>query len=108
MNLLIIGMKGCVLGIDKATGERVWETHLKSSAFVNVYVEPDRIVASTRGEMWCLEPDSGRIIWHNRMKGMGYGMVPFGYDPANQIVLAAQIHAQQQAAVAATGGGAAG
>ena len=104
MELLIIGMKGRVLGIDKANGDRAWETHLKSSGFVNVSVESDRVYASTRGELFCLEAGSGRLVWHNRMKGLGYGMVCFGSDPANQAIQAAQLAAQQQAAAAAAGG----
>ena len=29
MEVLIIGMKGRVLGINRANGDRVWETHLR-------------------------------------------------------------------------------
>ncbi len=108
MDMLIIGMKGRVLGVNRATGDRVWETHLKSSGFVNVYVEADRVYASTRGELFCLDPRSGQQLWHNKLKGLGYGMLCFGWDPANQVVQAAHLAEQQQAAAATGGATAAG
>jgi len=106
MSLLVIGMKGRVLGLNRTNGDRMWETRLKGAGFVNVYVERDRVYAATRGELYSLDPRSGNILWHNRMKGLGYGMVSFGFDPANQTVQAAHIAAQQQAAAAAGGGSA--
>lgn len=107
MENIIIGMKGRVLGVNKANGERMWETHLKSSGFVNVYVESDRVYASTRGELFCLEARSGQLLWHNKMKGLGYGTVCFGWDPANQAAQSAHLAAQQQAAAGAGAGAAA-
>lgn len=104
MKLLIIGMKGRVLGINRKSGSRVWETHLKGAGFVNVYIEDEQIYAATRGELFCLEPNGGRIVWHNNMKGLGYGMVSFGWDPANQTVMAAQLEAERQAAAASSAG----
>ena len=101
MSLLVVGVKGRVLGINRANGDRMWETQLKGYGIVNVYVEPDRIYAATRGELYSLDPRSGNILWRNKMKGLGYGMLCFGYDPANQAVQAAVIAAQQQGAAAA-------
>lgn len=105
MSLLVVGVKGRVVGIDRTSGDRMWETPLKGAGFVNVYAEPDRIFAATRGELYCLDPWSGDILWHNKMKGLGYGLVSFGYDPVNQTVQGALIAAQQQAAAAAGAGG---
>ena len=104
MQILIVGMKGRVLGIDKVTGDRVWETHLKSSGFVNMYIESDRVYASTRGELFCLDLPTGILRWSNKMKGLGYGMLCFGWDPSNQAAHAAQLEAEQQQAAAASGG----
>jgi len=102
VSMVIIGMKGRVLGVNKTNGDRMWETHLKSSGFVNVYVDSDRVYASTRGELFCLDAQSGRLLWHNKMKGLGYGMVSFGWDPSNQAAQSAHLAAQQQAAAASS------
>lgn len=106
MEMLIIGMKGRVLGIDKRSGQQVWETRLKGAGFVNLSVDADQVYAATRGELYCLEPRSGQVLWHNPMKGLGYGMVCFGFDSSNQAAHVAQIIAQQRQAAAGGAGGA--
>lgn len=42
MRLLHIGVKGRVIAIDKARGDRVWETRLKGAQFTNLYQEGNR------------------------------------------------------------------
>jgi hypothetical protein len=37
----------------------------------------NRIFAGAAGEVFCLEPSWGKIIWRNRLKGLGMGVVSF-------------------------------
>ncbi len=73
-DLLFIGIKGSVIALDRATGAQIWTTHLKSSDFVNVVFDAGRIYATTSGEVFCLEPLTGNAVWHNPLKGFGWGL----------------------------------
>jgi outer membrane protein assembly factor BamB len=99
-SLIFVGIQGCVVALDKSTGEEVWRTELAGSDFVNVAVEDAYIYAATRGEVFCLTPTSGEIRWHNTMKGLGRGLVSFGL-PCGQNTALAEKWERDQAAAAA-------
>jgi outer membrane protein assembly factor BamB len=48
---------------------------LKGSDFVNVILDNDRLIATTRGEAFCLDPQSGVLVWHNPLPGQGRGLI---------------------------------
>ena len=73
-DLVFIGIRGSVVALYRATGAEAWTTHLKGANFVNVVVEPDRILAAAQGEIFCLAPYTGEVLWHNRLKGYGMGL----------------------------------
>jgi outer membrane protein assembly factor BamB len=73
-DLVFIGIRGSVIALNGATGERVWATHLKGSDFVNVVPEDGAIFASCYGEIFCLDPLTGGALWHNPLKGFGRGL----------------------------------
>jgi outer membrane protein assembly factor BamB len=73
-SLVFIGIKGTVVALDRATGQRVWATHLKGSDFVNVVLEDGALLASCYGEIFCLAPLTGEALWHNPLKGFGTGL----------------------------------
>ena len=79
-SLMYIGMKGTVLAIDRRTGAEQWRTHLKGSDFVNVVVGVEEVFATARGELFCLDPATGRIRWHNPLTGMGWGLITIAGD----------------------------
>lgn len=60
-----IGIKGTVIALDRDTGAILWDTKLKSSSFVTVHLDGDRIFASTIGEIFCLDAATGTMLWHN-------------------------------------------
>ena len=72
--LVFIGLKGSVIALNRATGEQVWATHLKGYDFVNVVVEEGRILATTYGEIYCLDALTGSGLWQNKLKGFGIGL----------------------------------
>jgi outer membrane protein assembly factor BamB len=74
-NLVFVGLKGTVFGLDRDTGQKVWTTPLKGSDLVNLMLEGDRLFATARGEVFCLDPRDGSILWNNGMPGYGWGFV---------------------------------
>jgi outer membrane protein assembly factor BamB len=74
-SVVYIGIQGTVLALDRANGTEVWRTELKGSDFVNVLADGDEVFASTSGEMFCLGRFDGRILWTNRLKGLGRGLI---------------------------------
>ena len=73
-HLVFIGIKGSVVALNRATGQQVWATHLKGSDFVNVVLQDGALLASCRGEIFCLDPLTGVGMWHNPLKGFGTGL----------------------------------
>lgn len=100
-DVMFIGIKGTVLALHRANGMELWRTKLKSSYFVNLIHEDDRIYASTHGEVFCLDAASGRVLWNNPLKGMGFGLVTFGNAP-QVAAMQQQTQDDEQAAASAT------
>ena len=73
-DLVFIGIRGSVVALNRTTGEQAWATSLKSSDFVNVVVQDEAVLASCRGEVFCLDPLTGVTRWHNPLKGFGWGL----------------------------------
>jgi len=76
--LVFVGIKGSVVALNRATGEKVWETRLIGADFVNVVVEDEIVFVTTSGEIFCLEPLTGEGLWHNQLKGYGTGLAAIG------------------------------
>ena len=73
-DLVFIGIKGSVVALNRTTGKQVWVTHLKGSDFVNIVVQNETVLASCYGEIFCLDPLTGNVLWHNPLKGFGIGL----------------------------------
>jgi outer membrane protein assembly factor BamB len=97
---LYIGIKGTVLAIDRATGQEIWRTKLNGWEFVNVVLEGGAIYAATSGELYCLDPVTGDLRWHNPLKGLGMGVVAIAMNQQSVALLA---HKQQEDDAAAAG-----
>ncbi len=82
--LVFVGIKGSVVALNRSTGEQTWVTHLKGSSFVNVVLDAGRILATTYGEIFCLDPRSGQVMWHNRLTGFGLGLATIATESAPQ------------------------
>ena len=103
---IYLGIKGSVVALNSATGEQLWATPLKGTDFVNVALDGNNLYAATRGEIFCLEPPSGIIRWHNSLKGYGWGLVSIAGDRFAQdhsaLAMEKRRRDQQQAAVASS------
>jgi len=104
--LVFVGIKGSVVALKRTTGEQVWATHLKGWDFVNVVLDAGKLLASTHGEIFCLDPLTGNGLWHNGLKGFGTGLATIATEDTgaggNALVLAEKQRQDEQAAAAAT------
>ena len=101
--MVLTGIKGHVIALDRSTGSELWRTKLKGADFVNLVTDGTFIFAGTSGEVFCLDPASGSLLWRNPMKGLGFGLVSLlaGAENANSAALAEsrrRAHARQAAA----------
>ncbi|HJZ95980.1 MAG TPA: PQQ-binding-like beta-propeller repeat protein [Candidatus Solibacter sp.] len=106
-SLIYIGICGDVLAIDRATGEEVWRQTLKGADFVNVAVVDRDVIGTTKGELFCLDAATGEIRWHNKLPGLGTGLITIAAPGAQQTVVMhekRQRDAQAAAAAAAAAG----
>jgi outer membrane protein assembly factor BamB len=74
-SLLLSGIKGHVIALDKATGSERWRTRLKGAQFVHLVTDGNVVFASTSGEVFALDAATGTILWNNPLKTMGLGLV---------------------------------
>lgn len=105
-NYIYLGIKGRVVALERNSGQKMWETQLKvkglTDGFVNVVFDDDALFAHSGGELFCLDPVSGKLRWHNDLPGLGYGMATFASPTlacSNQIpvVLQEKRRREQQA-----------
>ena len=101
---IFLGVNGNVICVDRTTGEIVWAADLKGTDFVNLVLDGDLLIATTRGEAYGLDPVTGEIRWHNELKGQGRGLVTIasGAGVALSMPLAEKRRRDQQAASAAS------
>lgn len=104
-NILLVGVKGALLAFRRDTGEHLWATELKSSTndFVTVIADDTCAYAHTGGELFCLELLTGRKLWHDGLKGFGYGLASLGFPGGAAVSPAAEaLHQAVAAAASAT------
>lgn len=96
--LLYVGVQGNVIAYEKSTGRKIWATSLKSSQFVNLILDGDRLFAHTQGELFALDAQTGKLLWQDGLKGYGYGLASLITQScfSSQSVLAQEIFNQQQ------------
>ena len=108
--LVYVGIKRTVVALDRRTGEEAWravlDTHSAgSSSFTYVFRDGDLLFATCSGEIFCLDPRTGDLLWQNTLKRLGVGLTSIaGEQGSTQSNLAAAVAVEvqrQQAAAAA-------
>lgn len=98
-DLVYVGIRGHVLGLNRSDGSILWERKLKGSDFVTLTWDREEVLAVTAGEVFCLNATDGAILWHNRLPGWGTGfasiLVPGGMS-ASEVLAAAARHREQE------------
>jgi outer membrane protein assembly factor BamB len=75
MTPIFVAVHGEVVALDRTTGQELWHTELPGSDFVNLVLDQDRIIATTRGKAFCIDASTGQILWKNDLPGLGLGIV---------------------------------
>jgi outer membrane protein assembly factor BamB len=82
-SLVYVGIKGQIVAFNRSTGQEAWRSRLKrslSASFVHLDRDTQYLYAMTNGEIWCLEPATGSVIWHDPLKGMGTDLASIASD----------------------------
>jgi hypothetical protein len=101
-NLIHVGIRGTVVGLDRATGAVVWQTPLKGNDFVNLVMDGNDLFATTKGEVFCVNPTTGAIRWNNPMRGFGWGLATIAATEASSMTAMAEQQRRQDAASASS------
>ena len=106
-DLVLVGIHGHVVCINKADGTEIWRTKLKRSGMVTICRVSDSVFAAAKGYLYSLDLYTGQVKWQNDLPKLGFGTCVMG-TPNQGAVAALIIIAQQQAALAAAGAASAG
>jgi hypothetical protein len=77
----------------------------------NVVLNGNDLLAATHGEIFCLDPQTGIIRWHNPLKGYGWGLVSIaaaGLPPYSNLAMAEKRRRDEAAAASSSAATAAG
>src|SRR5262245_55640673 len=77
-DLIFVGIGGRVLALYRNSGQQAWMTKVGSD-FVNVVMQDEKLYAAAGGEIFCLNPFTGELLWHNPLKGYGVGLVTMAF-----------------------------
>ena len=87
---LYVGIKGHVIAMQQDTGVELWRTKLEGARmrahdFVHLLRDRDSLFASYNGEVYCLDPKTGEVRWHNQLRGLGTGLTSLDSDTRDTI-----------------------
>jgi outer membrane protein assembly factor BamB len=90
------------LSLDSNSGKEQWRRDLKGADFVNVVLVQDRVLATTKGEIFCLDRSNGIVLWHNPLTGLGRGLITIATEgTGGQTVPVAEKRKRDEEAAAA-------
>ena len=102
--IIVIGVKHSVSAVSRADGTVLWTTKLPGglgSDFVTVACDSERVFAHSSGQLFCLDLESGQVLWTNELRGYGYGLASIwtpGMASAPDLTAVRAIQAQREAA----------
>jgi len=112
-DFVFVGLKNRVTALGKNDGQILWTTALPGGlgeGFVTLSCDDRRLFAYAHGQIHCLDLFSGQILWHNELKGHGYGIASIclpGCSPAPATAAFAAISTQRSSQGGASAGTAA-
>lgn len=107
-DIVYLGLKGHVVAVDKKDGATLWQTKLKGGLasgdrFVTLLIEDARVYAHTCGELFCLDADTGEILWNNGLEGLGYDIGSLASEGISSAAAPALAHRRRQEASKSSG-----
>ncbi len=73
-DLIFVGRGGWALALHRDTGAIVWHNDQMRSGYTTLLLDGDRLIVSTDGYLYCLDPLTGTIRWRNPLSGYGVGV----------------------------------
>ena len=88
MEPLIIGTNGSVGCVDPTTGNLRWKARLETGSLmsstahkdVSVLLRGSIVFAGCSGHLYCIDGESGAILWHNSLEGFGHNDISLAMD----------------------------
>src|SRR6185312_17108311 len=71
--LIFVGLNGYAVALHRDSGKIIWSNDKMHSGYVTFLLDGDRLIVSTNGYIYCLDPLTGQTLWHNPMSGYGMG-----------------------------------
>jgi outer membrane protein assembly factor BamB len=105
-DLIYVGVKAHVAAFHKIDGKPAWRTKLTSGAtsgdrFVSLLVSDGMVFAHTYGELYCLDAETGTLLWKDALDGLSYDLASLAVEGASNSRLLSPIHKKKKAAAAA-------
>ena len=74
-DVLYVGFNRRVAAIDQRSGSVIWQWKAShGTGFVSLLLEGEKLFVSVNGYLYALDARTGAQLWHNPMKGFGYGV----------------------------------
>lgn len=71
--IAIEGHNGYAIGVDLKTGSVLWKSTVSSMGKISTFLEHKGVVyVSCCGSLHAIDPVSGKLLWTNELKGLGY------------------------------------
>lgn len=107
--LIFVGLNGYAVALDRDSGEIVWSNNDLKSGFTTLMLDGNRLIVSTGGHIFALDPLTGEQLWYQPMSGYGSStsaalLSVRGTSSQTQQHQQAQQSAQQKAAASAAAG----
>ncbi len=72
-NLIFVAFNHHVLGMNRIDGTVVWRNSKLPRGYMSLMLDGDRLIVSSNGYMYCLDPATGKELWSNPLRGFGTG-----------------------------------
>ena len=98
-DLIFVGLRGYAMAVHRETGEVAWVNAEMKSGYTTLLLDGDRLIVSTNGYLFCLDPVTGRTLWSNPLSGYGTGVTSLASSRGSAMPLEAYAaaDAEQQA-----------
>lgn len=110
-DIVLLATKSRVLAISRTDGRTLWERQLSGAwgpGFVTLVSDSESVFAHNNGKLFCLDVETGELLWTNELPGCGYGLasiaLPGGQASTDPAVIQAIRSAQAAAAASSTAG----
>lgn len=93
--LVFVGFGKYVVALHRDNGKIIWQWKVpKGQGYPAILLDRDRLIVSSMGYTYCLDPITGEQLWENELAGMGIGVACIATTAGNTNPAAAAAAAQ--------------